>query len=147
MSLDYNALKAADAALNPPQADPAAAAAALNAQTITSGPTDFSAISALNILLISGEWPKVIIRTEARPLDAIVGAALSATTLLQARGIISGTDETAWAAFIAALNGLQSVGDISAASVAAIEALRTPTKPAWPVVLTDNDIIAARGLA
>lgn len=146
--LDYHALKVADAALSPPIPDPSAAAAALNAQTTTLPPQDFPALSALNILLTNGDWPKIIARSETRPIDSAgpISAALSAIALLESRSTIQASSATVWAAFAASMGALVTAGDISSASQAAIAALRTPTVPAWPVVLTGNDVTAARSL-
>lgn len=142
----YAQLKVADALLA--IIDAAAAATALNAQTMILPPQDFPALAALNVLLIAGDWPKVVVRSEIRPLDqaGAVGAALSAVALLQSRGTIQGSNATAWASFSTAIGILVSAQDISPASATAIAALRTPTVPAWPVVMSADDVLAARAL-
>jgi hypothetical protein len=71
---------------------------------------------------------------------------LSAAALLEARGTIQGSNPTAWTAFSTSVAVLVTAGVVSPASVAAIGALRTPTVPVWPVVLTADDVIAARSL-
>lgn len=146
--LDYVAIKVADAALSPPIADPDAAASALNAQTEALSPQDFSALDALTVLLAYGDWPKIVVRSEVRPLDTggVVAAALSAVALLNSRGVIHAKSDTLWAVFTSQIAKLVGAGDVSPASVAAITALRTPVVPLWPVVLSGNDIVAARGL-
>lgn len=146
--LDYAAVKAADAALSPALPDPVAAAAALNAQTVTLPPQDFPALSALNVLLLYDDWPKIIVRSEMRPVDngGPISAALNAVALLEARGTIYASNDTVWTAFQAMLAALVASGDIGPASQAALLALRTPSVPRWPVALTDHDIDTARSL-
>lgn len=146
--LDYSALKAADVALSPPIVNPAAAAAALNTQTVMLPPQDFSAIEALNILLINGDWPRIVVRSETRPIDANgpISAALSAVALLQSRGMVQATNTVIWTVFQAMLTALVQSGDVGLTTQAAILALRTPAVPAWPVVLTADDVTMARSL-
>lgn len=152
----YPQVKVADAALSPTIADPVAAATALNAQTVVLPPQNIALKQATNILLLAGDWAKIILRSRGSisdpnaptAADLAVLSAISASEMLRVVGeIILASDTATWTAFATQLNSLSAVGDVSAASAMSIEALRTPIVPAWNPPVTDQDVLAARGLS
>ena len=116
MTWTYAALKGAIAALSPPPAlgDYAGAAAVLNAQTATLTGQAFTVHDAKIVAQPSGNmsWARILQRAAAP--DAQVVDPSSA----------------GYAAWQAGLGALQGVGDLTAADVAAINALATVTAPA-----------------
>lgn len=145
MALDYAALKSADAALG--IADPAAAAAALNAQTVTVA-ADIPSADARAVLLLSGEWFKIkqlakMALTGTATDQAIAAADICVDTLTLTTTLQTSSDAV-WAAMQPMIGGLQAAGVISADSVAAWAAMRERTRRAFPSDVTGDDIIAAR---
>lgn len=153
MPWTYPALKAAVAALSPVAATDAAAAAAINAQTTTLAAQDFPASAARDVLLTAMEWPHVVLRARGTPSgvtppsssDQAIAAAIAATELAAGSVVVRASQAASWTAFSNAMSALEAVGDISAASVAAIGALRTPTIPTWQPPVSAADIAASRG--
>ena len=152
----YAQVKAADAALSPPAADPAAAASALNAQTVSlSQPANAIGIrSVVSVLLLSQtfDWARV---------QALAAQSLSATwqsaptaqdeaILIAQAAVHQATDPDAsvdpahWSAFAASLGALASAAAVSPASQAAILALARMTAPVFDPPLIPGDIQTAR---
>jgi hypothetical protein len=155
--MNYATLKAADAALPGAPLDLADATAALNAQTVTLPPQDIAVSSAMGVLLLSptGDWLRleaaaaqaISSLTAPTQADQVTMAAKLALALVSGPVTAIGTSQPSilatWNGFVAAL---VAGGVLSAATQAALQALVTPTVPLWPVVLTENDVAAARGI-
>ena len=149
----YAALKAAIAALSPAPAagDYAGAAAALNAQTVTLTGQAFTVGAAKLVAQTSGNmsWARVLQR--AQGTATVPPATTMDMAILAARTIVSMPDAqlvnpaagSGWAAWLAGLTALQAVGDLTAADVAAIDALASVTAPAWSPPVTAGDVQTA----
>lgn len=148
---NYQALKAAVADTQFAGQTDDEIASALNAPITVMVDTPISAM--LGVLLTSGEWPAVVLRSEIRPADDVVKAAIAATALAaQAAGggltsVKTSTLQGA-AALDASLGALQMVGDVSAQSVSAIQSIRneSTTRAAQMgfAEITTDDIAASR---
>lgn len=77
----------------------------------------------------TGEWPNIVIRAEERPATNTVKAAINARATEPGQ-MIDPTDPRAWGAFQAGLQLFEAAGDLSAETVAAIQAMATVTIPA-----------------
>lgn len=147
MALDYAALAHADAALGP--VDPAEAAAALNAQAVAEV-RDVPCRDARAVLLATGEYGALVLLSRRTPGPdapaALVAAAITAVATLDTSEAIRAGDEGAWRAIQAMLGAFVDAGALSAASRDALLAMRTVSRPVWPVVLTGHDVATARSL-
>jgi hypothetical protein len=146
MAWDYQALKAADAALG--IEDPAESAAALNAQT-QNVTVDVPNASIRAILAATMEYSKVVLVSEERdylatPLET-VELAIWAVDFLNSGGttVAHAKDATAWDKVVANFDALPVVSD---ASMDAIRALRTEAVPVWQPPVSGLDVEHARGL-
>ena len=141
----FNELKAADVAIG--IEDLAAAAVALNAQSVARV-RDIPTAEARAVLLLSGEWfrikqlAKLDLNGTAR--DRVVAAADVCVDTLTLTTMLHTADEATWTAMQPLIGGLQQAGVLSAGSVAAWEAMRTPTVPVWSPPVTAGDIQTAR---
>lgn len=159
MAWTYPELAAADAALSPQIADPVAAAAALNAQTVPAPvmAVSVAAVHGALMLSITGDWLRIEARALApyssgypgsmTPGDQVINAAKLALELAASK--VEMIDPAHWAAFLAFLGALHADGEVSDASLAAITALAqpSPTLPKWTPPPTGDDITHARSIA
>lgn len=148
MAWTYAQVKAADAALNPAQADPALAAAALNAQTtaLAQPASDIGLGDIQGVLLLSGDWLKI--QTEAAKSGA-TGATTDPITLsILAIQLVQSKAATVaaanWTSFVGMLQVLEANSVVSSASLTAIQALATMTVPTWQPALLAGDVQTAR---
>lgn len=147
----YAAVKAADAALSPAIADPAAAAAALNAQTV-SVVVDMATADARAVLLVSGEWfgikqlGKQSVSGTSPPtaMDQAIAAANIAVDTLTLTTVLHVSDAPTWAKVQQLAGGLITAGVLSQASLDTWTAMRTKTQPAWTPPLSAGDLQTAR---
>lgn len=145
--MNYAAIKAADAALG--IADIQAATNSLNAQRVTVV-VDIPTADARSVLLLSGEWFKCkqlakAALTNTATDQAIAAADICVDTLLNT-DVLHTSDPAQWAVMQQMVGGLIQAGVVSQASFDAWKAMRSQSRPIWPLVLTVNDIIAARSL-
>ena len=149
MAIEYQFLKDADARLSPAIPDPAAAAAALNRQT-RKFTVDVTTTDARAILLASGEYAVIKLLSEVRDYGTtpreLVLAGITAITTLDSNKTVLANDSLAWAGVLRILGVFVDTGLVSPITRDGIVALRQVDRPIWPVVLTANDIIAARNL-
>jgi hypothetical protein len=143
--MDYEAIKAADAALG--IADPGDAAAALNAQTITVQ-GDVATSDARSAILPTGEYGALVLLADTRDFTTtprqLVVAAITAIATFDSNRVVKADDAAAWNGVQSMLGAFVSAGVVSAASRDAILAMRTQTVPKWPML--DAGIIqTARG--
>lgn len=150
--MDYLALKAADAALG--IVDPAAAATALNATT-SAMTRDIPCSDARSIILMSGEYGMLVLLSrnspstnalDGKPAASVIAAAITAIATLDNTETIKTTVTAVLTSAQAMFRTLVQAGALSQASSDAIFALRTMQMPVWPIVLTAQDITAARKL-
>lgn len=148
MTLDWELLREADAALGID--DPASAAEALNAQTDTV-PRDILATDARAILLVTGEYGALVLLSRQTPSvsvpAALVAAAISAIATLDQSVTIQVTDPVKWGAVQTMLAAFVAAGAISETSRDALLAMRDVNVPRWPVTVTEADITHARSAA
>lgn len=141
----YADVKAADAELGID--DPAAAAAALNAQTVTVL-VDVPVSDARAVLLISGEWFKVKQLAKQQltggPADQVIAAADICVDTLTLASTLPTSDPVQWAEMQPMIGGLLQAGVISQASVNAWTAMRSRTVPKWQPELDTGTITTAR---
>jgi hypothetical protein len=151
MAWTYAALKAALAALSPVPPDIPSQVAAINAQTITltNQPFAWSVAKALARTATTGDWSRIVARARQTPTlppatatDAAILMAINAVEAEDA-DVMDPTNAERWATLQAGLAALQAIGDISAATVAAINALTTVTQPAWVPAVTAGDVQTA----
>ena len=150
MPWTYAALRGALAALGT-LPDVAATVAALNAQTVTVDGQAFTLHPAKIVALTSANfsWAKIAQRAQQTaaipPVTATDGAILAARTItsMSDTQTIDPSVPGSWAAWLGGLAALQAVGDLSAADVAAINALPTVTGPAWVPAVTAGDVQTA----
>lgn len=152
MPWTYAELKVADAALG--VADAAAAAAALNAQTDTLTNQVVRWVDAKRVarLAATGDWSRIVARARQTPalppttaIDAAILAAINAVESMEA-DLIDPSDTAGWSAWVGGISTLKAAGDLSQASVDAIMALTTHARPVWDPPVSDQDVLAARGL-
>jgi hypothetical protein len=145
MAWTYAALKEAEAALGID--DPGEAAAALNAQTVIAV-SDIATSDARAVLLLSGEWFKVkqLAKTalNGTAQDQAVAAADICVDTMTLTTTLHTSDDAMWATMQPMIGALQAAGVVSAASVAAWNALRMPTVPKWQPTLDAGHIQTAR---
>ena len=148
----YAALKGALATLSPApaQGDFAGAATALNAQTKTAAGQAFTVHAAKLVAQTSGNmsWARILQRAEATaaipPATAADGAILAARTIASMDDAqMVDPSSAGYSAWQAGLSALQAVGDLTAADVAAINALASVTAPAWNPPVTAGDVQTA----
>ena len=150
MAWTYQALAAAYNAITPAPADHAAAAVAINAPTVTTTGQPFlwSQATFIARTSVTGDWGRIVARSRQTPalppVTAIDFAILAAINAVEGVGtdVIHPVDP-AWAAMQAGFAALLATGDISAATVAAIEALTISVSPAWEPPVTADDIASA----
>jgi hypothetical protein len=130
-----------------------AAASSLAAQTTTLEGQLFTVHQAKLVALSSenGSWARVVLRARgtatippASATDFAVIAAITITETAETQ-VVDPTVASDWGAWQAGLSALSAVGDLTAADVAAINALASPTIPVWLPAPTNFDIQAARG--
>ena len=120
---------------------------------------DISTQAAFDILVASatGDWAKVVLRSRGTPsgasppsaTDNAISAAIEAVSLLQSGEATIGTSSAGVMSLLSSwLSDLAGVGDVSTASVTAIEALTSVTEPTWQPALQIADLQAcqAQGL-
>lgn len=152
--MDYAALKAADAALPGAPLSLAAAATALNAQTVVATARDVAWSSIRDVLMNNFDWGTLVGCTV--PVGATLpGGAVQTLPVLSAAvaihecciygGTFNAANQTVWNRLTTAAGLLTpaSVGGISSASATAVTALRTPTVPTWGAV-NAGDVQTAR---
>lgn len=153
---DYQAIKAADAALTPQVADPGAAAATLNAQTATlaqpATAVSVATIHGILLLAATGDWLKVDAMSgqayssgyPASPTanDLGINAAKLAITLAGSK--VDVVDPSDWAGFLAQLQALVTAGAVAQATYNQIAALGVMTAPIWQPPVTAGDVQTAR---
>ncbi len=153
--MDYAALRAAYAALSPAPASLADAAATLNTQTRTSmlpvAPVPVASVHGVLLLAPSLDWQRIetLAATPysagwpASPAqaDMLVAAARNAVTLATSQ--VTAIQPADWGGFLASLSVLSQAGAVSAASLAAVQALAVFAQPAWSPALTVGDLQTA----
>lgn len=156
MALDYAVLKAADTALG--VADPAAAAAALNAQTKSAGIRDIQWSQVRDVLMNNFDWGTLVQVSQIAVGGTLPGGGTQ-TAALQAQAIairecclygggLNASNSTVWTRVSSAGLALagNTVGAISNASATAVGALRNPTVAVWDPPVTSHDVLAARSM-
>lgn len=139
---NYPALKVAIAALSPMPSGYTAIAAALNAQTTTTT-VPFAWKTAKLITQLSGSWSKVVLRARLSDASTANIAAINAYEMADDTEFHP-ENPTAMSTLAGGLAALQAVGDITAADVAAIQALAGPmTVPVWVPPVTAGDVQTA----
>lgn len=145
-------IKAADAALSPAQPDPAAAAAALNAQTVsqTNRPILWADAKKVARTSSTGDWSRIVARSKQTPTlppatanDAAILAAINAVES-EDGDLIDPANSAQWTTFINGISSLEAAGDLSSATAAAIQGLTSVTTPTWQPPLTAGDVQTAR---
>lgn len=142
--------------------NPTTDAAVLNAQTYVGGPFDLQWSQIKDIFMGGGaaeavDWGKL-----TQVANAAIGATLpgggTQTATIQAAaiafqqcasmgGVLRASDANIWAVITAGgtlLSG-STVGALTAATVTAVVALRSPTLPVWYTPISAADIIAVTG--
>lgn len=127
--------------------DDAARADAMNAKMVAV-PRTFTMREVRTIAQEASEWPNVVLRSEMRPPDAAVRAAINAVETPDDRKFAP-TDTASANVFSAGIAALVAASDISPGTVAAIQALGVTTAPWWqsigaPAPLNEWDIARAR---
>lgn len=150
MMWTYAQVKAADVKLA--ISDLTAATAALNAQIMTATNQTFTWLQAKTVAQtsITGDWSRIVARSRQTPTippvtgtDVAILAAINATEMSDTQ-VIDPTIAAGWSAVQSGLSALQTIGDLSSASVSAINALTTVTSPVWSPALTAGDVQTAR---
>jgi hypothetical protein len=150
MPWTYASLKAAIAALSPMPASPDQIAAAVNAQTIAAT-ADVMCADVEKVVVPTGEFFAIYQtslktpsgQTPATQTDQVIAAAWAFYRMLNQWTTIQTSNAAVLAAVRAGLTGLQSAGLLSAASVAAIDALWTANAPVWVPAVTAGDVQTA----
>lgn len=145
MTWTYSDLKTA----LPDGADDAAAAATLNAQTVTAK-IDLATRDAREVLLVSGEWGGVVILSNSTPSASVpaqlVGAAIVLRDTLTLTEKLHTSDDAVVAKIGALLGalGAQGAGVLSDATIATLLGMRDVVLPAWVPAVTVGDVQTAR---
>ncbi|GAC1332147.1 MAG: hypothetical protein NVSMB20_03250 [Bradyrhizobium sp.] len=150
MAWTYAQVKAADAALTPAVPDPAAAAAALNAQTVSTT-VDVRTTDVRAVLFPTLEYAKIGMTAQVRAYDttttqSLVQVCFTADRFFESNKTVLANDTAGWNGAVSLLGQLVTAGLVSTASRDAIVALRTAAAPKWAPALTNNDVIFARSL-
>lgn len=130
-------------------ADPAAAAAALNAQGTTAA-RNIPCADARSLLFNTGEYGAIVLLSRATPSttvpEQLVAAAVTAIATLDNATVIEATDPVAWAAAQQMMGAFVAAGVLSTDTRDKLVALKDQFTPKWPVVLTADDITGIRAL-
>lgn len=141
MAWTYADLKTAYTALG--ISDITAAAAALNAQTVTSAAIDLSWSAIRDVLMNNFDWGTLVLVAETTVGATLPGGGTQTVAIRAAAnairecciygGVFNSSNATVWARLTSAASLLtpSTVGGISSASATAVSALRTPTVPKW----------------
>lgn len=152
MTWSYADLKVADSALGID--DPAQAAAALNARTVTKTGQKFFWKDAKRLARESatGDWGRIVARSRLQPnlppaslADAAILAAINAVESAD-DDVIDPSDPGSWQAWQSGLAALSAIGDLSANTITALNGLPTVVQLEWDPPPSDQDIIHARSL-
>lgn len=129
--MDFQALHDADAALG--IEDPAEALTALRQQTVTLTDQPFKWKDAKRVARESatGDWSRIVLRARATTASAAVFAAINAVESAD-DDVIDPKDPASWETFQAGLAALEGSGDLSAGTIAALNALSTVVRLQWP---------------
>lgn len=108
----------------------------------------FPWVSAKKIAQAYGDWPNIVIRSEERPADATVKAAINAVSLDDGQ-VIDPSNVYAWKAFEAGMSVLHASGDLSDAAIGEIGKLPVSAIPWWQSInasspLNEHDLARAR---
>lgn len=102
------------------------------------------------LLLATGEWGGLVRLARSQPSadrpEAIIAAAITAEDTLRMTEVLETTKPEAWAAVQAMVAALAGAGVISAASAAALLALREVPVPVWWPAPTEHDVARARAM-
>ena len=148
MSWTYPDLKAAYTALSPAPADDAAAAATLNAQTVTltQPAADVGLGDIQGVLLLSGDWLKIVGRSKGAASSAAltdpVNVAQLAVALVEGKAATVGAAN--WNSFLGMLQVLVGSADVQQNTYNQVAALAPLTVAKWQPAVTALDVQAAK---
>jgi hypothetical protein len=153
MAWTYDQVKAADAALG--ISNPAAAAAALNAQTV-SVPVDLQWSAIRDLLMNNFDWGTLVAVSEQAVGDLLPGGGTQTFAIKSAAcairecclygGTFNSSNATVWGRLTTAAGLLTpaNVGGISSASASAVGAARLPAVARWAPAIDAGHIQTAR---
>ena len=143
----YAVIHGAYQALSPAPATLADAVAVMNAQTQPAS-VNVPATAVRDYLLTTGEWGALMLAIQpgSTATQQVQGIILSLKTLVDTGATVQSSIAVVRSSVTGWLGAMQTAGLLSAATVAALEAMWTQNVPVWSPPLTVGDLQTALGV-